>query len=100
MTKWIILIVIVLEIAFFGWLFLHEAPPHCSCPTDPVHCAQPVKPPVKSAPSLKARRPDCRWVPATAYQFNEDLVLSHAQSDYHLNPKQLRLLKYCVEHHR
>ena len=95
MTKWIILIVIVLEIAFFGWLFLHDAPPHCHCPSDPVHCAQVVKP----KPIVKPRPVNCRWVPAAAYQWDESTVLSHAQSDYHLNPRQLRLLKYCVEHH-
>ena len=102
MIKWILIVTFAVSTACFALAYELKRTP-CSCPSDPVHCAAPaVQPaPEKSRPAVH-KRPvvNCRWVPATAYQFNEDLVLSYAQSDYHLNPKQLRLLKYCVEHHR
>ena len=94
MTKWIILVVVLAFTALNAAVFTIPSSP-CHCPSDPVHCAQVVKP----KPVVKPRPVNCRRVPAAAYQWDESTVLSHAQSDYHLNPRQLRLLKYCVEHH-
>ena len=93
MTKWIILVVVLAFTALNAAACTIPSP--CYCPSDPVHCAQVVKP----KPVVKPRPVNCRRVPAAAYQWDESTVLSHAQSDYHLNPQQLRLLKYCVEHH-
>jgi len=109
---WALIVTAVFLVAggAFGW---YEAQcPGSYCPSDPVHCAvseNPPKPvisqhetrpqPVKPRRITRPRPVNCRWVPAQAYQWPEGTVLSYAQQNYRLTPTQLRVLKYCVEHH-
>lgn len=62
-----------------------------------IACAAPAG---CAEPALAKKHIDCRGVPAQAYQWSEDTVLQYAQTYYRLTPTQLRVLKFCIEHHR
>jgi hypothetical protein len=108
-NQWIGLgLVAAIEVAAAGFLWYALSPPLTTHVTDlkPV-TVQPIapKPIVRPQPGKPRRinrpRPvNCRWVPAQAYQWPEGTVLSYAQQNYRLTPTQLRVLKYCVEHHK
>ena len=98
----IITVCIALELAFAGYVFWRDKPPSLVSENPPkvVISQHETRPqPGKPRRITRPRPVNCRWVPAQAYQWPEGTVLSYAQQNYRLTPTQLRVLKYCVEHH-
>lgn len=95
---------IIVLFAGFGFLWWYLSPPR-DVPAPVVVHKEAVKPvtgpKIAPKPRRLRKRPaiNCKWVPVQAYQWPEGTVLSYAQQNYSLTPTQLRVLKYCVEHH-